>query len=514
MSRWRLTILGLGVLIGFNLPVAATPTDRQIERCIEQLGSVKFAERRAASEALKSIGAPALEALRQATHSEDAEVRSRAEDLVRAIEKRIEVDRILQPTRIDLNYHNTPVLDAVKHLAWCSGCPIVIREADRPKLARRKITLQTPELPFWEALDKFCVQAGLSHALTAAPRLAIQTQSSLEREAARRASVADASPGQIVLIDDKSQAPPTSYAGALRVRAAAAERIASREAEAIVTLEIAAEPKLQWRDLLDVRVATALDAKGRSLTQVPLETLSTAWLDEGVPLIVGNVGGGRRGFAGQIEVTNSIRPRTGSFLHHAPIRLQLQDSTKTTLQSLKGVLVAEVQAPSEPLVVVEDVLAAAGKVVQGKDGFQVKVQDVKKLSNGDVQVEVIVAAGPMGLAGNNIVVQAGNPRIRNGQIQIRFNGPGNGGIGLDPTFSGVEPGTRGLTLHDADGQAYQVISRLERSVILVNNVVTQREERLTFRPRSPDAVPKKLTYAASRATTIEIPFDLQDVPLP
>ncbi len=67
-------------------------TDRtQIERMIQQLGSVDFNEREAASRQLEKIGPPAMEALRAAaTGSKDAEVRRRAADVAAAIENTVE----------------------------------------------------------------------------------------------------------------------------------------------------------------------------------------------------------------------------------------------------------------------------------------------------------------------------------------------------------------------------------------------------------------------------------------
>jgi hypothetical protein len=59
----------------------------QIVRLIEQLGSEVYAEREAASRALKRLGEPALEPLQKARQeSLDAEIRRRAERLVAIIE--------------------------------------------------------------------------------------------------------------------------------------------------------------------------------------------------------------------------------------------------------------------------------------------------------------------------------------------------------------------------------------------------------------------------------------------
>jgi uncharacterized protein (TIGR03067 family) len=65
------------------------PTADRIARLIRQLGHEEFVRREAASRELDAIGAPALDALRKASSNDDAEIRRRAELLVRTITDRI-----------------------------------------------------------------------------------------------------------------------------------------------------------------------------------------------------------------------------------------------------------------------------------------------------------------------------------------------------------------------------------------------------------------------------------------
>src|SRR5690348_7394950 len=113
--------------LGLGLAGGATPADsggdERVPRLIRQLGSDQFREREAATDALDGLGAAALEPLRKATKSEDAEVRRRAADLVQRIEKRVETARILAPLRVRLVYQDTPVADAVADFARKSGYP-------------------------------------------------------------------------------------------------------------------------------------------------------------------------------------------------------------------------------------------------------------------------------------------------------------------------------------------------------------------------------------------------------
>jgi len=79
-------------------PGKGTPDGKEIERLVKQLGSDKFKEREAASNALGKIGKPALTALRKAAKDSDPEIRSRAANLILAMQ-----DLLARP--IDLGPH-------------------------------------------------------------------------------------------------------------------------------------------------------------------------------------------------------------------------------------------------------------------------------------------------------------------------------------------------------------------------------------------------------------------------
>ena len=70
--------------------VLADDPRQEIAGLIKQLGHEEFSQREAATKALAEIGEPALDALRQATTSEDREVRYRASQIVSATEAEID----------------------------------------------------------------------------------------------------------------------------------------------------------------------------------------------------------------------------------------------------------------------------------------------------------------------------------------------------------------------------------------------------------------------------------------
>src|SRR5579871_706437 len=72
------------------------PTDADIDRLVKQLGSDKFSERQKAGEQLDAIGEPALESLRKASTSGDAEMRRLASGLVKRIQNRVTCQALIQ----------------------------------------------------------------------------------------------------------------------------------------------------------------------------------------------------------------------------------------------------------------------------------------------------------------------------------------------------------------------------------------------------------------------------------
>jgi hypothetical protein len=75
-----------GVLLVY---AADGPVADRVDRLVKQLGHPEFAEREAATRELDAIGEPALDALRKAATDQDAEVRQRAERVLRAVTGRV-----------------------------------------------------------------------------------------------------------------------------------------------------------------------------------------------------------------------------------------------------------------------------------------------------------------------------------------------------------------------------------------------------------------------------------------
>jgi hypothetical protein len=499
MERLRLGTVGLGLLAPVSLLLAATPNTAEIDNFVKQLGHEKFAQREAAKHALEDIGAPALDFLRRACTSDDPEIQRRARELVRSIEKRVERDLVLQPTRLQLSFKDMPVSEALAEIVKRSGYSILLG-GDATVLANRRLTLETGDVSFWEALDLFCnkaeltqqpastaLQRGVPLSLPGANPARLQGRSNLLRNSS------------IVLIPGKPPLYPTYYAGALRLRllpsGAAGQAFTPGPGEVVMTLEVSPEPKLQGQDQLSVHVTQALDDKNQQIAQVvpPASSRNTEQqviIQNGNQVIIRQV----------IVARSNFNPMESAGWNGAsqtvPVRLKLPEKAGQTLAALKATLSAQIQTPLQPLLTIDDINKAGNGRIQGKDGSELQVLSVGA-DRGDVELRLqVFPRSPQVGAGINI------------PIQMLPNGPAVPLAGFRTSAS--NSGTQ-FTLHDAEGQPYQLIATR------VNETINQNSYALvyllTFRPAKPGAEPRKLTYAASRLASIEVPFAMKNVPL-
>lgn len=605
-TRCLLMTMLAGLALGALALAAAPSVDRvapqDIARLIEQLGSGNFAEREEANRKLDAIGAPALEALRKAAQSNDAEVRRRAEDLVKKIEKLAENNQLLTPSRVRLVYNDTPVTEAVADLAKKSGYPLTLHDPQK-KLAGRKVTLDTGEVSFWEAVDQLCQKAGLVEAgpqdlipqptprplprPTPLPRpipqplpgkLPIQKQApapapqpieqprpeeqaaiAIAGAVAQVAQQGQAQPGapgvapavqpqiapvppplvpgrplptvapnQLVLTDGKPQAVPTSYSGAVRVRALPG--VGTRRADEVaLILQVTPEPKIQWQNLVAVRIDKAVDDQGQNLQAMADENPADP-----------NVAIGRVAFV-------VARPGIGGPTIHqqVPVRLKRMAKASKSLKELEGTISAQVWAAPKPMITVGNLFKAVGETIKGEDGGWIKVVEATRNPNGQIRVRLemetpanVLPAGQQGggIGGFGGVIQPGG-LIQILPIQVQPlpvppppPAPGNGlqfqqqaqpaqaapiqiQIQIAPAIDvapGYNIGAQGLTLVNEQGQEVKPTSATQQ--LRRNGNQVTREYVLTFPAQKGETA--KLVFSASRSVTLDIPFKLKDVPLP
>src|SRR5262249_39582793 len=147
-----------------------------------------------------------------------------------------------------------------------------------------KITLDTGDVPFWEALDRFCEKAELVETLPPQPAPEPRTNSvtitSIAVVGGGRVSSTDIlrtlpgdKPLELTPADGKGGLRPTSRAGALRVRLTPPDTALPGEpkvvGQALLILDVAAEGRFHWQKVVGLRIDRARDEEGRPVAQVP-----------------------------------------------------------------------------------------------------------------------------------------------------------------------------------------------------------------------------------------------------
>ena len=502
-----LVVIGLGLCHASADPVKPAPAKADaavVAKLLAQLGSERYQDREEAFKELDALGPTALEALRTAVTSRDEETRRRAVELVLLIEKRRECAQLTQPKMVHLAFTDTPVTQAVQDLARKTGFQIQI-EGDQTKLANRKITLDTGEVPFWQAVDEFCQKAGLVERGSGA----VVGNADVEMNGRRmgrfgKRVIYDGMYGGpqpemgLVFLDGKPSAMPTYYGGALRVRllprAAPAANAPQNDTEAgtLLTIEVSPEPKMGLQSILSVRIDSVVDEKGNEL-KTPLPYINASQGGGDFDVMMGGMGGA---MAWNTAYPDGMGQNNG-LSKQAPIRLRCEGVKK--LKEIHGHIAAEILTPMQPLMTMEDILNASNKTVAGKDGGSLKVSQVEreeKGNKGQVTLQVVVERPPLPQA-----------EARAARMRMMWGGP----MPVQDQLNDVNTVGRTLSLVDEKGQAFKLVAVETKA--LDNEPGGTVEYRLTFQPPAAAARPAKLVYLGQREATIDVPFVLKDVPI-
>jgi len=485
---------------------AKVPAAARVPELISRLGSARFAEREDSTRALDEIGADALDALHKATRSDDAEIRRRAAVLVQRIEKRLDTERILAPQHVQLNFKDIPVTRAVSELASKAQFPIHV-EGDLSRLRNRTITLETANMPFWQAYELFCQRAGLVEKNlvpfqpTAAAAASDRDRRRLEEEMVRRSALNPyGMPGgpydnRLVVVEGKMPTLPTHFAGAVRIRALPRHMLPGQgkvAGETGFTLEVSPEPRMQWQGVLNVNVDRAIDNHGQTLT---CQATTQPAMATGDLIAQGIAPNG-------IVIINGYPVNQGMSQRLVPVRLKSEKEPSRAVKELRGRITAQVQTAPQALVTIDNVLKSVDKSVDGPDGLTVKVLKAEKQASGAVSIKVQMDMPNQG--GMNVWGV-------NGRVFIKRRMIVNGNVVVSSEL--MDGGNSGLMLVDAKGKNFR-LTNTQQEAMNFNGNTFQQNLALTFQPQAGQAEPAQLLYKGPRTVIIDVPFVLKDVPLP
>jgi hypothetical protein len=138
-------------------PRQATPA--QIAAWVWLLGSTNDRARADAVRALREVGPAALPELLRLADSPAAAAGARGR--AREVAGQIALDDVLTPHRVSLRLKDARLPDAVRELARQSGVKLELVEEELPGQTEKRVSLDLPDVPFWEVLDRLCQDAGL-----------------------------------------------------------------------------------------------------------------------------------------------------------------------------------------------------------------------------------------------------------------------------------------------------------------------------------------------------------------
>ena len=435
-----LIVAGLTLVISLPSPADEAPSKEKIDKLIELMGSGTFSEREKATKELAAIGVPALDALRKAAKSDDAEVRKRAEELMPKIEARAESIRVLAPKRVHLVYKNTPLSEAVADFQKKSGYTLRLHDPDE-KLKDRKITLDTGDTTFWHALELFCDKAQLTEAsmqdLMQVPRPPLVAPGGVApglppapvpprnikplppvRKPGLAAPAAEAPPARAVKpaqVQVAPAAPPIApkpavirpgrvvmpmmpmmpgmpgMSGQIVLKDGKAKKRPTDDRGAVRVRALRKSDMFGNTPEGEVIVALEVSPEPRlqwqTFQSVRIEKVvddQDQKLSQVIPQVEGGVGGFGVGVPpgpGAAVVGRAVMVRPimmwGGLQQMVPVQLKKGAKAAKSLKELKGVITAQMLTEARPMITADKLDKAAGKVFKGEVGGSIKILNVK-----------------------------------------------------------------------------------------------------------------------------------------
>jgi hypothetical protein len=396
---------------------------------------------------------------------------------------------LLTPMRVRFDWKDVPVRTAFADLAKKSTC-VFDFDGDGKWIDKRRVTLDTGDVTFWEAVHALCQKAGLTE--------------QVNDKAAQRT---------IVLSDKIPPEAPLHFAGSVRIRAMQPTKDVPA-GESLFILDVAGEARLRPFGIVGaISVDRAVDDQGRILT--PIEDLAPKApppaKPRGLPREMKQSGGVCELIGFDLDPVVNETPLRRS----VPVRFKTGDKPVKMLKEISGKVRVQSLAKPELVITFKDPAKAVGKT-QSAEGYTLVIDDFEKTDDGRVKIKVTLTA-PQG------------PFVGDKPFNALF---GDGKVLVDGVPLSELPGGGGRPaptmpkLVDADGKVYQPRVANLKTTALNNNrccsdlimngtPLTQilpgdfeHQATLVF---SPSAEPASLQLHGQKLVTCTVPFELKNV---
>ncbi|MBP3953902.1 HEAT repeat domain-containing protein [Gemmata sp. G18] len=482
---------------GANVSTGAPAVPSRVAQLIARLGAEDFRDRESAVAELEKSGPGAIPLLRDATKSDDPEVRRRAAGILFRLERNVDSAALLVPKKIALAYRDTPLGSAINDLKARTKLNLAL---DTTRIADplRKVTCVTAgEVPVWEALEQFCAAAGLREA----HRLELDVPK--QQPQGRRVYVPPPAPPApdavpVVLIDGSGERLPGARDSAVRVlvmpRKFPGHRVTLGTGDTTLCFDVAPIPGLNWQDVVGVKIHKLVDDAGR-----------TGGAGTARPFAQGNgefegvvAWGGGMGFVG--GGFGRFDPRTGMPIppetlpnpRMVSVPLKLGTPNARTLKRLEGYVLGEIQVPNQNLITITNPAKNTGTAFDGA---------------GQTRLTVMAVGEPKGNAGVTV------------QLRLEYPSPWavNARRGFNP--GGIWPesprATQTPTVQAYDASGKQMLT--QRSTGDYNDSSddgTMMFQHITMTFRKDAGAPAKVVLVGPRPVIVEVPFVMENVQLP
>ncbi|MBX9627296.1 MAG: hypothetical protein K2X82_26070, partial [Gemmataceae bacterium] len=424
--------------------------------------------------------------LEAAARGTDPEAARRAGLILTRLGRASDSAKLLAAKRVKLDYRGVPLGAAVNDLRARTGIPLTLDAAGVADPAR-PVTCTAGELPAWEAVAAFCRAAGLREVFAAdldAPKPETKNRRGYYTPPPPL-PLAEAVP--VVLTDGPYRHLPGSRAAAVRVLALPAafprNRVLLGTGEVTLSFDVTPSPGLEWQDAgVAVRVTKVVDEFGRPGTGGGArDPEPTPFNPFGGQVFVG------RGVALRWDPDgNPITPPTHPNPRVVAVPLQVATPHARSLRRLEGVVAGEVMVPGQVLAAVANPAGAQGATAAGPDGVKLTVQGCEPGGAGRPAVV-------------RVRVEAPSP-----WLEARRRNPW-GPIWPEP---GRPPGHQ-VEAFDAAGKP--VPTTASQTQANDDGMTLSTATDLTF---AGGVLPARLVLTGPRRTPVEIPFVMEDVPLP
>ena len=304
----------------------------------------------------------------------------------------------------------------------------------------------------------------------------------------------------IVLVDGKARSLPGDRRTAVRVVVLPAtfpgHRVTLGTGETTLCFEVAPAPGLNWIDVSAVKISKLTDDAGRaggSGTARPMEG-GFSDFDGGIVVFGGPVGFGGFGGGGM-----RFDPRTGQPIYPdtvpnprvIPVPLKIATPTARSIKRLEGTVLGEIMLTNQTLLTVTDPVKTAGTAPEGAGSVRMTVMGSTETKTGATSVQLLLQYPSPWSVGAR---RGWNP----------------GGIWPEAP----RPGNQMPSVQAFDAAGKQMSGTSSSGYTDSSDDGTMMHQHLTLTYRKDAGVPAKFVVIGPRPLVVEVPFVMENVPLP